>query len=217
MSPDSLDVIMTCASDKIGSMDFDEVVRKRRMVRNYRPDPVPSTVLDRIVDVGLRAPSAGHSQGLGFVIVTEPETRRAIAGLADEAGYVSRGFDPWISAAPAHIVPTVSELAYRERYREPDKLTPEGEETEWPVPYWWVDAGAALMGVLLASVNEGLAAGFLGVHSLPDLGALLRIPAHHIPIGVVTVGYPLADRRSSSLDRGRRARDTVVHRERWQD
>ena len=217
MSPDSLDVIMTCASDKIGSMDFDEVMRRRRMVRNYRPDPVPSTVLDRIVDVGLRAPSAGHSQGLGFVIVTEPETRRAIAALADEAGYVSRGFDPWISAAPAHIVPTVSELAYRERYREPDKLGPGGEEIEWPVPYWWVDAGAALMGVLLAAVNEGLAAGFLGVHSLPDLGALLRIPTHHVPVGVVTVGYPLADRRSSSLDRGRRPRDTVVHRERWQD
>ncbi|HEX6147508.1 MAG TPA: nitroreductase family protein, partial [Acidimicrobiia bacterium] len=35
-------------------MDFDEVLRKRRMVRNYRPDPVPSAVLDRIVDAGRR-------------------------------------------------------------------------------------------------------------------------------------------------------------------
>ena len=196
-------------------MEFDEVIRRRRMVRNYRPDPVPSAVLDRVVDAGLRAPSAGNSQGLGFVIVTEPDIRLAIASLADEERYVALGFDPWISRAPAHIVITISEWVYRERYQEPDKLGPDGEEIDWPVPYWWVDGGAAMMGVLLAAVNEGLAAGFLGVHSLPDLAALLDIPANHTPLGVVTVGYPLPDRRSGSLDRGKRPRTAVVHHERW--
>lgn len=185
------------------------------MVRNYRPEPVPPAVLDRIVDAGLRAPSAGNSQGLGFVIVTAERKRRAIADLANEARYLEQGFDPWISGAPAHIVLTVSELIYRDRYREPDKLGPRGDEIDWPVPYWWVDAGAALMAVLLAAVNEGVAAGFLGVHALPDLGALLDIPGHHTPIGVVTVGYPLPDRASSSLDRARRPRSAVVHRESW--
>jgi nitroreductase len=216
MSPNSLDMKMTSASDKIGSMDFEQVIRRRRMVRNYRPDPVPSETLDRIVDAGLRAPSAGNSQALGFVIITEPATRRAVAALAAEEEYVSKGFDPWISAAPAHIVISVSELVYRERYREPDKLGPGGEEIDWPVPYWWVDAGAALMGVLLATVNEGLAAGFLGVHSLSDLGSLLQLPRDQSPIGVVTLGYPLPDRRSGSLDRDRRPRASVVHQERWQ-
>ncbi len=185
------------------------------MVRNYRPDPVPTAVLDRIVDAGLRAPSAGNSQGLGFVVVTEPHIRLAIAALADEERYVALGFDPWISRAPAHIVVTISEWVYRERYREADKLGPDGEEIDWPVPYWWVDGGAALMAVLLAAVNEGLAAGFLGVHSLPDLAALLDIPEHHSPLGVVTVGYPLPDRPSGSLDRGKRPRTDVVHHERW--
>jgi nitroreductase len=71
------------------------------------------------------------------------------------------------------------------------------------------------MADLLAAVDEGLAAGFLGVHSVPDLGAVLGIPAHHTPIGVVTVGHPLPDRRSGSLNRGRKPRETVVHRERW--
>ncbi|MGH8871835.1 MAG: nitroreductase family protein [Acidimicrobiia bacterium] len=196
-------------------MEFDEVIRKRRMVRNYRSDPVLPEALDRIVDAGLRAPSAGYSQGLGFVIVLEQRRRRAIAALAGEETYVALGFDPWISTAPAHIVITVSELVYKERYREPDKLGPNGEEMDWPVPYWWVDAGAAMMGVLLAAVNEGLSAGFLGVHSLPELGALLNIPDHHTPIGVVTLGYPLPDRRSRSLDRGERPRSTMVHRELW--
>jgi nitroreductase len=198
-------------------MEFKEVVRKRRMVRNYGPDPVPPDVLDRIVDAGLKAPSAGYSQGLGFVVVTDPTTRQAIAVVAEEEEYVASGFDPWISRAPAHIVITVSEKVYRDRYREPDKLGPDGQPIEWPVPYWWVDAGAALMAVLLAAVDEGLAAGFLGVHSVPDLGALLGIPSPHTPIGVVTLGHPLPDRRSSSLSRRRRPRETVVHQDRWSD
>ena len=185
------------------------------MVRNYTPDPVPSEALDRIVDAGLRAPSAGYSQGMGFVVVTEAATRKSIATLAEEEEYVASGFDPWISAAPAHIVITASESIYRDRYREPDKLGPDGEEIDWPVPYWWVDAGAAMMAVLLAAVNEGLAAGFLGVHSMRDLAALLAIPEHHSPIGVVTVGHPMPDRRSGSLARGKRPRDAVVHWERW--
>jgi nitroreductase len=196
-------------------MEFKEVVRKRRMVRNYGSDQVSPDALDRIVDAGLKAPSAGYSQGLGFVVVTDPKTRQAIAVVAEEEEYVASGFDPWISRAPAHIVITVSEKVYRDRYREPDKLGPDGQPIEWPVPYWWVDAGAALMAVLLAAVDEGLAAGFLGVHSVPDLGALLGIPSHHTPIGVVTVGHPLPDRRSSSLDRPVPPRSTVVHRERW--
>jgi nitroreductase len=196
-------------------MEFKEVIRRRRMVRNYSPEPVAPDVLDRIVNAGLRAPSAGNSQGFGFVVVTDPATRQAIARVAEEEEYVAAGFDPWISRAPAHIVITVSEEVYRDRYREPDKLGPDGEEIDWPVPYWWIDSGAALMAVLLAAVDEGLAAGFLGVHSVPDLNVVLGIPAHHTPIGVVTVGHPLPDRRSGSLARGRKPRETVVHRERW--
>ena len=196
-------------------MEFDEVIRKRRMVRNYAPDPVPPEALDRIVDAGLSAPSAGYSQGMGFVIVTDAGTRNAISVLAEEQEYVAAGFDPWISTAPAHVVITVSESIYRERYRESDKLGPDGTEIDWPVPYWWVDAGAALMAVLLAAVNEGLVAGFLGVHSMRDLASLLEIPEDHSPIGVVTVGHPRPDRRSGSLSRGKRPRASVVHRERW--
>jgi nitroreductase len=149
------------------------------------------------------------------VIVTDEGRRREIAALGEEDEYVAAGFDPWISTAPVHIVISVSEEAYRERYREADKLGPDGEEIEWPVPYWWVDAGAALMGVLLATVDEGLAAGFLGVHSFPGLAATLGLPPDQLPIGVVTVGRGAPDRRSGSLARGPRPRETVVHRESW--
>lgn len=200
--------------DKDSPMDFEQVLRKRRMVRNYRNDPVPDDVLERIAAAALRAPSAGNSQAVRLVIVTDPRTRSAIARIAGEDQYVALGFDPWISRAPAHLIITVSENIYRERYREPDKLGPDGE-IDWPVPYWWVDAGAALMAVLLAAVDQGVVAGFLGVHSLPELAGLLDIPVEHVPIGVVTIGYPLPDRRSVSLDRERGSPAEVIHRERW--
>lgn len=196
-------------------MEFSEVLAKRRMVRNYTGQKVDPASLDRIAAAALRAPSAGNSQAIGIVVVTDVATRRDIARLADEDEYVARGFDPWISRAPAHLVISVSEIVYRDRYAESDKLNPDGSQIEWPIPYWWVDAGAALMAVLLSAVDEGLAAGFLGVHSVPDLAGRLGIPDDHVPIGVVTVGHPATDRRSGSLDRPKKNFAEVIHRDHW--
>lgn len=198
-------------------MEFSSVLAARRMVRNYTSEAVEPATLQEIAAAALRAPSAGNSQAIAVIIVTDRERRSRIASLANEESYVKEGFDPWISRAPAHLVIAVSEQIYRDRYAEPDKLGPEGEQLEWPVPYWWVDAGAALMAVLLAAVDRGLGAGFLGVHSLPDLSDLLEMPDHFQPIGIVTVGHPAPDRRSGSLDRPTRPTESVIHHERWGD
>ena len=196
-------------------MEFSEVIRKRRMVRHYQPRPVSPEVVERIVEAGLSAPSAGFSQGQSLIVVTERPTRQRIAELADEPRYVDRGFDPWLSGAPVHIVVCTAEADYRRRYREADKRAGHRGGTPWPVPYWWVDGGATLMAVLLAAVDEGLAAGFLGAHALAGLSALLGIPDHVTPLGVVTIGHPALDRRSASAARGRRPRSEVAHRGRW--
>ena len=193
-------------------MEFSEAIRRRRMVRNYRPLAVSGEAVERIVTAGLSAPSAGYSQGQSLVVVTDARTRTQIARLAGEPGYSERGFDPWVSGAPVHIVVCVSADAYHRRYQAPDK----GAANAWPVPYWWVDGGAALMAVLLAAaVDEGLAAGFLGAHAIPGLSRLLGIPENTAPLGVVTVGHPAPDRRSGSLARGRRPRSETVHYQRW--
>ncbi len=196
-------------------MELKEVLSRRRMVRNYTAEPVDPEALHRIADSAFRAPSAGYSQGAGVVLVVDAKRRQAIADLADEAEYVKAGFDPWISRAPAHLVLAVSEKVYRDRYSEPDKLGDDGTPIAWPVPYWWVDIGASLMAVLLSVVDEGLAAGFLGVHNIPALGKLLDIPSDYTPIGVVTIGHPAPDRRSASLKRGKRERGSVVHVDAW--
>jgi nitroreductase len=72
-----------------------------------------------------------------------------------------------------------------------------------------------MMAVLLAAVDEGLGAGFLGVHSLPELAKLLGIPEHFQPIGVVTVGHAAPDRRSGSLDRPKKTARDVIFANSW--
>ena len=126
---------------------------------------------------------------------------------------LSAPFDPWISKAPVHVIVCVNEQDYHRRYREADKA-PDGDMV-WPVPYWWVDAGASMMLVLLAVIEEGLAAGFLGVHSIPDLKDLLGIPDEVEPIGVITIGHPAPDRKSGSLKRGWRSDTEIKHWQRW--
>lgn len=184
------------------------------MVRNYTSEPVDPAAVDRVVDSARRAPSAGFSQGQRFIVVTDQGARNAIAAAADEPEYVANGFDPWISSAPVHVVICVREADYHERYRAPDKLVA-GEEIEWPVPYWWVDGGAALMLVLLAAVDEGLAAGFVGFHALPSIKETLGIPDDVTPVGVVTLGHPAPDRKSGSLKRGRKPKTQTVFRNHW--
>ena len=196
-------------------MEFSEVVRKRRMVRHFSDEPVAPEVVARMLDLARHAPSAGFTQGQSFVVVTDPANKREIARLCGEESYVEGGFHAFISGAPVLVIPCVSEAAYHRRYQEPDKIGEDGTEIVWPVPYWHMDIGCAVMILLLAVVDEGLAAGFAGAHDLDALRALLGIPAEVTPVGVIPIGHRAPDRPSPSLKRGRKAEAEYAHYERW--
>ena len=192
------------------------------MVRHYDPDPVPRETLDRIVRTVRRAPSGGFSQGQRLIVVTDASTRQRIAALLHEDEWVSKGREPWLSVAPVHIVLCTREQDYHDRYNEPDKLAlTGGVEIEWPAPFWHVDAGAALMLLLLAALDEGLVAGVYGV-TVPEMSAfkqLLGIPDDVAVVAGLTVGKgkpdPNASRASSRMSQRRRTLEEVVHWERW--
>lgn len=188
-------------------MEHSRVVARRRMVRRYLPEPVDRAVLERIASAALRGPSAGGTRGISVIIVTDRVTRAAIARTACEEQWAAKGRAPWLSPAPAHLVLCVDPGAYQRRYSQPDK-TP----AALALPWWWVDAGAALALVLLAAVDEGLAAGFLGAHALPGLAGLLGIPEGITPLGVVTVGHPAPE----PAGRPRRVVEpAALHGDRW--
>ena len=198
-------------------MEFQDVVTRRRMVRHFATEPLDRAVLERIALTAQRAPSAGFSQGQRLLVVTDPEVRQRVADNCSERYYVEHGFGPWISEAPALFIPCVSEEVYRARYREPDKVADEAAyhalygqladadadaDDDWPVPYWWMDIGCTVMLVLLAAVDEGLAAGFVSSDDIEVLRLELDIPADFVPVGVIPVGRKLPDLRSRSLKRG---------------
>jgi nitroreductase len=197
-------------------VDFAEVVRRRRMVRRFSDEPVPPEALERILDTGRRGPSAGYSQGVEFVVVTQAARRAEVARIVANRETAAET----LARVPVHIVVCTSAEIYRARYRQPDKLRVRGSASDdvlWQVPFWHVDAGCAMMLLLLAAVNEGLSAGFIGVWRQPELRALLAIPDEYAITGVVLLGHRAADEapQGSILARRRRPFDEVVHRERW--
>ena len=197
-------------------MEFRDLVARRRMVRRYRDEPVHPAVIDRIAATALRGPSAGFSQGVRMVVVTDTEVRAQIAQICSEESYVAAGFPAWLSVAPVHVVLAVREDDYRERYAEPDKATAGGVDA-WSAPYWWVDAGAALMLLLLAAVDEGLGAGVLDIAAPAALRTLLGMPDDVSPVCLVTIGHPADDPgHVGSARRGRKPARTTVHHDRWQ-
>jgi nitroreductase len=197
-------------------MDFAELVMKRRTVRRFADEPVEREVLDRIVRLAQHTPSAGFSQGQRLVVVTELEQRHLVGRICEEEPEFSpQSFGPWISTCAAQFIPCVSEEIYHRRYREPDKIQPDGSELEWPIPYWWMDIGCSVMVVMLAAHDAGLAAGFAGTDDPARLQDALGIPAEFVPVGVIPVGRPLPDLRSPSLKRGWLPIDEFAHFERW--
>ena len=199
-------------------MDFAEVVRRRRMVRDYDPSrPVPPEVVERLLAHAVRAPSAGFSQGWAFLVLESPEDRATFWSATTSADAP----DAWLSRmsrAPLLVVVLSCKDAYLDRYAEPDKGWTDRDESRWPVPYWDVDAGMAALLMLLTAVDEGLGACFFGVPAprVDALRAAFGVPPAFRPVGVLSVGYPgTEDRRSPSLRRGRRGPDEVVHRGRW--
>lgn len=196
-------------------MEFTDVVRRRRMVRHFKPDPIDPDALERIIDVARRAPSAGNTQGQSLVIVADPDMRKTIGEICGEREYAGRFHHNWISEAPVQIIACTSEKAYRDRYSEPDKLQDDGSVIEWPVPYWHIDVGCTVMALLYAVVDEGLAAGFTGTQRFDELKNVLGIPDEVTPVGVIPIGHPDQDVKSPSLKRGRKDLNDFARRERW--
>src|SRR5437763_15490453 len=143
---------------------FYDLLKKRRAVRGYTGERVPRETLERIARAARRGPNAGYSQGLRLLVVDDPEVIEALIDPEDD-----ERSQAWFRNAAAHIFVLTREQDYHDRYTQPDKLAITGGlEIVWPVPFWHVDAGGALMLLSLAALEAGLAAGVYGVPVADD-------------------------------------------------
>jgi len=200
-------------------MEFQDVIRRRRMVRAYEDRPVPPAIRDRLLNNALHAPSAGFSQGWAFLVLEDAADRERFWSATTDPAEPANGWLDRLRCAPLLIVALSHRNAYLDRYAEPDKGWTDRDEARWPVPYWHIDTGFAALLMLLTAVDAGLGALFFGipVQRLDAFHQAFGVPAEYTPIGVVSVGYRAPDRPSPSLRRGRRSTADVVHHGRWQE
>ncbi|MEX2393224.1 MAG: nitroreductase family protein [Actinomycetota bacterium] len=197
-------------------MEFQDVVRKRRMVRNFEDRPIPHEIRDRILRNATRAPSAGYSQGWAFMTFEGAEETERFWSVTFP---VEREKFRWTGMfkAPLIIVPFSSMHDYIERYAEPDKGWTDRDENRWPVPFWHIDTGMASLLMLQTCVDSGLGALFFGIFKVQEFIEAFGVPDTHTPIGAIAIGYPAPDEPSPSLKRGRRELDALLHRAHWDD
>lgn len=204
-------------------MELDDVIRQRRMCRSFSADPVGRDVVDRLLDRARRVPSAGYSQGFGFVVLSEPGDRERFWAATSDEEWRSSPEAGGLLRAPVIVVPVCSAAVYVARYSEPDKVA-HGLTTEeaWPVPFWTVDVSFSTMLLLLGVVDEGLGALFFGFRSgaaIERFRSEFGVPETWSPIGIVAIGHPAdgGGSRGSAATRPRLPLSAVVHHGGWRD
>jgi nitroreductase len=205
----------------LGPMEFQDVVDRRRMVRNYADRPVDPALVERALHNATHAPSAGFSQGWAFLVLDTPDdVRRWWQVTTDPADLEAP--DDWLAGmmrAPVVIVPCSSKAAYLRRYAEKDKGWEDLDEARWPMPFWHMDAAMASLLILQTAVDAGLGGCFFGipVDKEQAVRAKFGIHADFDPVGVITLGHRTTDtgNAGSPSRRARRSLDDVVHHGRW--
>jgi nitroreductase len=198
--------------------DLARLLSARRMVRDYTDRPVSDELVDRLLDLARRAPSAGNTRPWSFLVLRDDDVARYWSTTMPDPD-ARRGFR-WqgLLRAPALVVPYVRPDDYAERYAEPDKAaTGLGASAEaWPVPYWWVDGGAVVQNLLLAASAAGLGACLFGQFDHePAVRDAFGVPDDRRALGTVALGWPAPDEPGRSASRPRPALDDIVHRGRW--
>jgi nitroreductase len=202
-------------------MEFQDVVDRRRMVRDYSDEPVDPAIVDRALRNATHAPSAGFSQGWGFLVLDTPDDVRRWWQVTTDPDSLADP-DTWLTGmmrAPVVIVPCSSKAAYLRRYAEKDKGWADRSEARWPVPFWHMDAAMASLLILQTAVDAGLGGCFFGIPVEKDeaVREAFGIDPDFDPVGVITLGHR-TDSTGAAGSPARRARkplDEVVHRGQW--
>ena len=173
-------------------MDFESVVKRRRMCREYLDRDVPREKVDRVLDLASRYPSAGHTEPQEFIVVRDRRVKEDLARAALDQAFVAQ--------APLVIVVVSDVRRSARRYGERG------------VHFFSIIDGAFVaMLILLAVVDEGLGACFVGSFYDREVQEVLGLPAHIRPIGVIPIGYCAEGPRKLR----RRSRAQIFHRDRY--
>lgn len=171
-------------------MDFFEVLRRRRSIRAYRPEPVDEGILNQILQAINSAPSAGNLQAYEVVVVREAERKRLLAQAA---------WGQWfIAQAPVVLVFVANPERNRWRYGR------RGEEL-----YAVQDATIACTYAHLATTALGLGSCWIGAFDDKAVAQAIGVDPPMRPVAILPIGHPA----ETPLGTGRRPLNDLVHEE----
>ena len=190
-----------------------ELLLNRRVVRNYLETNEEFPNLSDIPKLTIKIPTAGFSRGIEIISVENKKNIKKLAIYANEESYLKKGYGKWLSNSKAIFLILINEEAYHERYKELDKQN-QTSSSNWSVPYWYVDAGAAMMNCMLLVEETGLKSGFLGSHNMEiqKIKSLLVIPEDIEILGVVTAGV---EGDSTNLKKDNLNKKKLLHKEKY--
>lgn len=152
-------------------MGISDIILSRRTVRRFKPVPVDRSLLEKLVNAGRLAPSAGNLQPLEFVAVDDAEVCRAVFPCLRWAAYISPKGNPQPGQEPMAYIVTIVNLAVREKGFE-------------------YDVGAAMENMILAAHDEGLGSCWLLSVEREKLAEILSVPQGFRIDCVLALGYP---------------------------
>jgi nitroreductase len=173
-----------------GSVETWDALRARRNVRQFTDQAVPDEALDRILEAGRRAPSAGNWQPWDFVLVTDRSQLAELAKVWQGAKHVAGA-----AAAIAIVAPE-----------------PRDDRESALLQY---DLGQATYAMTVAAADMGVGTGHAAVADQDQARSVLGLPDGRFLAYVLSVGYP-SEKPLAVIERlNRRPFDEVVHRGRW--
>jgi len=186
------------------------LILNRRIVRNYIDSDKPYPDLSEISKLTIKIPTAGFSRGIEIISVEDKKNIQKLAIFANEINYLDKGFSKWISNSKAIFLILINEEAYHERYKMMDKEN-ETNSTNWSVPYWYVDAGAAMMNCMLIEEKE-LSSGFMGLHNIDrkKIHEEFKIPDTYQIIGMITAGV---EDSNTDISKNKHNKKKLIHNE----
>lgn len=173
-------------------MEFDQVIRKRKMIRKYLPNMIPDSLINKVLKNASKVPSAGHTQVQEFIIVRDPAIKKKLRQASVNQKYVED--------APVLIVVCSNTSRSVGRYGQ------RGRDF-----YSIIDGAFASMIILLSAVNEEIGAGFVGAFEDDKISKILKLPEYVKPIGIITLGYP--DESPAKLNRIEN--EQLLHYDHW--
>ena len=190
---------------------LENLLNNRKVVRNYRKTSLEDTKLKNISKFSIKIPTAGFSRGIEILNTFDVKKIKNVSRIFNEDNFIKDGKSPWISNSLALFFILHNEEAYHHRYSKNDKTNAVNSK-DWDVPYWYVDAGAAMMNCILLIEEKELSSGFMGLHNIDrkKIHEEFKIPETYQIIGMITAGV---EDSNTDISKNKHNKKKLIHNE----